>query len=230
MRELLGSLKIQIPEQLYVKDPDSSELGRRIVEHSIILIDDLGFESFTFKKLGQAIGSPESTIYRYFENKHKLLLYLISWYWAWLEYKVAFATANVQACEEQLCNSIRVICETVKQDQNFSHVNEELLQRIVISESSKTFLTKEIDQENKNGYFKNYKNLIDRLVRIISGINSHFEQPRTLASTLLEANHLQKFFGVHMPSITDIDMKDENLIQFMETLTLSILNHGSKRS
>ncbi|MCR9153960.1 MAG: TetR/AcrR family transcriptional regulator [Bacteroidetes bacterium] len=230
MRELLGSLKIQIPEQLYVKDPDSSDLGRKIIETSIILIEDLGFESFTFKKLGTAIGSPESTIYRYFENKHKLLLYLISWYWAWLEYKVAFATANVNNCEDQLKNSIRVICETVTQDQNFSHVNEEVLQRIVISESSKAFLTKEIDAENKNGYFKNYKNLIERLVRIISGISSDFEQPRTLASTLLEANHLQKFFGVHMPSITDIDMKDENLINFMETLTLSILQNGAKRS
>ncbi|MGB0979879.1 MAG: TetR/AcrR family transcriptional regulator, partial [Croceimicrobium sp.] len=204
--------------------------GRKIIETSIILIEDLGFESFTFKKLGTAIGSPESTIYRYFENKHKLLLYLISWYWAWLEYKVAFATANVNNCEDQLKNSIRVICETVTQDQNFSHVNEEVLQRIVISESSKAFLTKEIDAENKNGYFKNYKNLIERLVRIISGISSDFEQPRTLASTLLEANHLQKFFGVHMPSITDIDMKDENLINFMETLTLSILQNGAKRS
>jgi len=230
MRELLGNLKIQIPQQLYVKDPDSSDLGRRIVEHSIILIDELGFECFTFKKLGAAIGSPESTIYRYFENKHKLLLYLISWYWAWLEYKVAFATANVNSYEDQLKNSIAVICETVKQDQNFSHVNEEILQRIVISESSKTFLTKEIDQENKNGYFRNYKNLIERLVQIIGGINPRFKQPRTLASTLLESNHLQKFFGVHMPSITDIEMKDENLIYFMETLTLSILSHGTKRS
>ncbi len=230
MRHLLGSLKIQIPDQLYVKDPESSELGQRIVKNSIELIDQLGFESFTFKKLGNAIGSPESTIYRYFENKHKLLLYLISWYWAWLEYKVAFATANVDACEEQLKNSIRVICETVTQDQNFSHINEETLQRIVISESSKTFLTKEIDQENKNGYFKNYKNLIERLVQIICGINSDFGHPRTLASTLLESNHLQKFFGEHMPSITDIKAKDESLIQFMETMTLSTLRNGTKRS
>lgn len=230
MRELLSNLKIQIPEQLFVKDPESSDLGKRIVEQSIILIDDLGFESFTFKKLGAAIGSPESTIYRYFENKHKLLLYLISWYWAWLEYRVAFATANVATSEDQLRNCISAICETVKQDQNFSHVNEELLQRIVISESSKAFLTKEVDLENKNGYFQNYKNLIERLVRIISDINPDFKHPRTLASTVLEANHLQKFFGEHMPSITDCERKDEQLIQFIETMTSSILNYGTKRS
>lgn len=230
MRDLLGNLKMQIPGQLFVKDPESSDLGKRIVEHSIILINDLGFENFTFKKLGAAIGSPESTIYRYFENKHKLLLYLISWYWAWLEYRVAFATANVGTNEEQLRNSIYAICETVTQDQNFSHVNEELLQRIVISESSKAFLTKEIDLENKNGYFQNYKNLIERLVRIIEGINPGFKHPRTLASTLLEVNHLQKFFGEHMPSITDCGRKDEQLTQFIEIMTSSILNYGIKRS
>ncbi|QNR24077.1 TetR/AcrR family transcriptional regulator [Croceimicrobium hydrocarbonivorans] len=230
MRTLLGSLRIQIPEQLYVKDPETTDLGKRIVEHSILLINELGFECFTFRKLGAAIGSPESTIYRYFENKHKLLLYLISWYWAWLEYKVVFATANVETAEDQLCNSIRTICETVKQDQNFSHINEEVLQRIVIAESSKTFLTKEIDQENKNGYFKNYKNLIERLAGIISDLNPDFKHPRTLASTLLEANHLQKFFGEHMPSITDIATQDEDLIHFIETMTTSILNYGPKRS
>lgn len=230
MRELLSNLKIQTPEQLFVKDPESSDLGKRIVEQSIILIDDLGFESFTFKKLGAAIGSPESTIYRYFENKHKLLLYLISWYWAWLEYRVAFATANVDAHAEQLRNSIYAICETVKQDQNFSHVNEEILQRIVIAESSKAFLTKEVDNENKNGYFQNYKSLIERLVRIITAIAPDFQHPRTLASTLLEANHLQKFFGEHMPSITDCERKDDQLIEFIETMTFSILNHGTKRS
>ena len=230
MRELLSNLKIQTPEQLFVKDPESSDLGKRIVEQSIILIDDLGFESFTFKKLGAAIGSPESTIYRYFDNKHKLLLYLISWYWAWLEYRVAFATANVDAHAEQLRNSIYAICETVKQDQNFSHVNEEILQRIVIAESSKAFLTKEVDNENKNGYFQNYKSLIERLVRIITAIAPDFQHPRTLASTLLEANHLQKFFGEHMPSITDCERKDDQLIEFIETMTFSILNHGTKRS
>lgn len=227
MQRLLGNLKIQIPEQLYVKDPDSSDLGMKIVEHSILLIEELGFESFTFKKLGQAIGSPESTVYRYFENKHKLLLYLTSWYWGWLEYKVAFATANVQSCEMQLENSIRAICETVQEDQDFSHINEEKLQKIVISESSKAFLTKEIDSENKNGYFQSYKNLVDRLESIISGLNPKYPFPKTLASTLLESNHLQKFFGAHIPAITDIARSDEDVIAFFKSMTFSTLNYGS---
>ena len=86
MESLFQSVRITINDKLYVKDPESSNLGKRIVEESILMINDFGFESFTFKKLGQKIGSNESSIYRYFENKHKLLLYLASWYWGWLEY------------------------------------------------------------------------------------------------------------------------------------------------
>lgn len=226
MQSLLGNLKLQIPEKLFVKDPDSSELGKRILTNSIILIEALGFENFTFKKLGAEIGSPESTIYRYFENKHKLLLYLTSWYWGWLEYKVVFATANIESAEKQLENAICAICETVKQDQNFSHINEELLQRIVISESSKAFLTKEIEQENKDGFFKSYKNLVERIVLIVKDINPNYPHPKTLASTLLESNHMQKFFGNHLPSITDISQDDDQVISFFRTMTLSMINYG----
>ena len=56
---------------------------------------EIGFENFTFKKLGEQIGSNESSIYRYFESKHKLMLYLSSWYWAWIEYRLVFATNNI---------------------------------------------------------------------------------------------------------------------------------------
>ena len=37
--------------KIFIKDPESSELGKRIIEHSILLIDEIGFDSFTFKKL-----------------------------------------------------------------------------------------------------------------------------------------------------------------------------------
>lgn len=70
MTELLQSLQIVINSQLYVKDPQSSDLGKRILSEGIRLIGEVGFERFTFKKLGDKIGSNESSIYRYFENKH----------------------------------------------------------------------------------------------------------------------------------------------------------------
>ena len=79
--ERLG-IQITINPNLYCKDPESSDLGKKIVSKSIEMLVELGFEGFTFKKLGQAIGSNESSIYRYFESKHKLLVYLVNWYWS----------------------------------------------------------------------------------------------------------------------------------------------------
>ena len=50
MEEL--QVHITIDPNLYTKNPESSDLGRKIVSQSIVMIDTLGFEGFTFKKLG----------------------------------------------------------------------------------------------------------------------------------------------------------------------------------
>ena len=152
MEHLLQTVKIRINEKIYVKDPESSDLGRRIVENSILMINDMGFENFTFKKLGIKIGSNESSIYRYFENKHKLLLYLTSWYWGWLEYQLVFATNGIADSREKLARAIEIVTKNTEEDNAFSHINEVLLNRIVINEYSKSYLTKEVDTENKEGY------------------------------------------------------------------------------
>ena len=68
-------IKISLNNGLYLKEPQDSKLGRNIIKHSILLIDKFGFESFTFKKLAEEINSTEASIYRYFENKHLLLLF-----------------------------------------------------------------------------------------------------------------------------------------------------------
>jgi len=46
MNDLLLSLKIQVNDKIYVKDPETSSLGRKIIQESIILIDEIGFENF----------------------------------------------------------------------------------------------------------------------------------------------------------------------------------------
>jgi len=97
MNTVLTHIKIQVNEKIYVKDPETSTLGKKIIQESILLIEAIGFEDFTFKKLGERIGSNESSIYRYFESKHKLLLYLSSWYWGWMEYRLVFSTNNIKS-------------------------------------------------------------------------------------------------------------------------------------
>jgi AcrR family transcriptional regulator len=97
MKNILEGLKVNISNKIYIKDPETSELGKNIIENSILLINEIGFDNFTFKKLGERIGSNESSIYRYFENKHKLLLYLSSWYWGWLEFKIVLSTNSINS-------------------------------------------------------------------------------------------------------------------------------------
>ena len=67
-------LGITVNDKLYIKDPQSSELGQKIIENGIILIDEIGFENFTFRRLALKIESTEASVYRYFENKQKFFL------------------------------------------------------------------------------------------------------------------------------------------------------------
>lgn len=203
MEQLLKSVKIGINEKIYVKDPESSDLGKRIIEQSILMINEMGFETFTFKKLGTQIGSNESSVYRYFENKHKLLLYLASWYWGWLEYQLVFATNSISDPRQKLETAITIVTKTTEEDSDFSHINEVLLNKIVINEYSKSYLTKEVDADNKEGYFVIYKRLVGRISKMIQAVNEEYEFPLSLASTVLEGSLHQHFLKDHFTSLTD---------------------------
>lgn len=203
MKNLLSNLKIAVPYKIYIKDPESSALGRRIIESSILLIDQIGFDAFTFKKLGKEIGSNESSVYRYFESKHKLLLYLSSWYWAWIEYQLVFETHSISNNQEKLIKAIDILCRTTKEDTSFTHINEVVLNNIIINENSKSFLTKEVDKENKEGYFIIYKRIVHRLRDMIVAIKPEYRFPSSLASTIIEGSLHQHFLKDHFTSITD---------------------------
>ncbi|WP_461598172.1 TetR/AcrR family transcriptional regulator [Winogradskyella sp.] len=229
MINLLSNLKIAVPDKIFIKDPESSNLGKRIIEHSILLIDEIGFDSFTFKKLGAKIGSNESSIYRYFESKHKLLLYLTSWYWAWIEYQMVFSTHNVPNAKEQLFKAIEVITQTIKEDITITHINEVVLNRIIINEYSKSYLTKEVDSENKEGYFVAYKRVVKRLSEIIQAVNPCYEFPSSLASTVVEGALHQHFLKAHFSSITDCG-KEVTPTEFFINLTLNVLKSSTNES
>ncbi len=216
MKYLLQNLKVSINDKIYLKDPESSSLGKRIIENSIIMIDEMGFESFTFKKLGEKIGSNESSIYRYFENKHKLLLYLTSWYWGWLEYQLVFSTNSISSSKKKLKMAIEIITRTIEEDSSFSHINEVLLSKIVVNENSKSYLTKEVDKENKEGYFSIYKRLVSRIKDMIIDVDHKYKYPSSLASTIIEGALYQHFLKEHFSSLTDCDEKNTPTEYFTE--------------
>lgn len=222
MKNLLSNLKIEIPSGIYIKDPETSKLGRRIIESSIILIEEIGFENFNFKKLGKIIGSNESSIYRYFESKHTLLVYLTSWYWGWIQYLLVIETYSINNPKEKLIKAIEVLAKETEQDNNFSHINEALLSLIVINENSKSYSTKEVDIENKEGFFKLYKEVVKRFAEIISNYNNFYKHPLTLASTIIEGILHQQFVKLHFKSLTNCDENTTTTSFFIE-LTLNVL-------
>jgi AcrR family transcriptional regulator len=197
-------IKLNLNHKSYLRDPEQTDLGRRIITESITLIDSLGFEQFTFRKLATLISSTEASIYRYFENKHKLLVYLISWYWAWLEYQIDYKTNNIADPEERLRIIIKVISDSQLIDPAFAHIDESALHRIVVAESTKVYLTKEVDNDNKDGLFKEYKSLVRIISNVVLEINPDYPYSHALISTVLEAAHQQSYFARHLPSLTEV--------------------------
>src|SRR5690606_25243018 len=125
----LMQMNIQVTEPVYLKDPQGTDLGRRIIEHSVVLIDELGLDKFTFGKLAASLGTAESSIYRYFDNKHRLLIYLIGWYWSWREYKLVFDTANIGDAATKLERGVRSITEPITDKGNFGYLDLRALYR-----------------------------------------------------------------------------------------------------
>jgi len=205
MDQLLPQIKLTINSKLFIKDPESSQLGQEIIKESIHLINTIGFEKFTFKKLGLKINSNESSIYRYFENKHKLLLYLSSLYWGILEYRLVFETNNLVDPVKKLEKAVDVVAgtpQTVETNLRFDLLG---LRAIVIAEFTKSYHNKSVDLENKEGFFSEYKRLVNRIVKMILDINSNFPYPKTWASNLIDGSLHQHFLVEHFPSITDCE-------------------------
>ncbi len=216
-------IQIKMNEKLFLRNPEQSELGKKIILHSIQLIYKNGFEAFTFKKLAKEIGSTEAGIYRYFENKHRLLIYLTAWYWSWLEYQVIFQTNNINDPMIKLKMVVKLLASTVEDDISTDHIDESILHQIIITEGSKTYLTKHVSEDNKDQLFKPYKDLCAVIGNMILECNSSYKYPRSLASTIIEMAHFQNFFMKNLPSLTDFGgNKDElEIISFLEDLVFS---------
>ncbi len=212
-------------EHLYLKDPTSSDLGHKILSGSIVLISSLGFEKFTFKKLALEIDTTEASIYRYFESKQKILLYLINWYWSCMWFRIHMGTQNIIDAEVRLKNCIHILTAIPNPINELVLDNELALKQIVINESSKVLLTKNVDDENKNGTFSEYKKVVEFVSSIILEINPTYEFPNMLISTMIEGSNQQHFFAEHLPRLTNINQEDDLVESFFrDTLLKAIQN------
>lgn len=211
-------IKIELNDGLYLRDPQDSKLGRKIIQFSIVMIDKLGFESFNFKKLAIEINSTEASLYRYFENKHLLLLYLVNWYWEWVNYLINLNTMNVQDPKKKLEIVVHSLVFATSDNSLVEFIDENKLHKIVVFEGIKAYHTFNIDKENSVGMFKSYKDLIEVISLIVLEINPDFKYPHTLASNLFEMTNNQLFFARHLPRLTDIPVKNNHEIEAKKML------------
>lgn len=224
---LAGNMELQVRirmnEQLFLRDPEETLLGKKILRESIRMIDEIGFEDFTFRKLAARINTTEASVYRYFENKHRLLIYLLAWYWSLLEYRLIYHTRNVISPEKKIKKLIELLLNEVDDDIWEDAATRKSLYRIAIQESNKTYLTRLVAENNKARFYKPYKDLCSRVAGIFLEYNPAYPFGRSLASTLIEMGHFQFFFKNNLPSLTDFGKEKTNgrLREFLETLVFS---------
>lgn len=205
----------RVNANIFLKDPEHSELGKRIVKHAIDLMYELGYEQFTFKKLAQEIQTTEATVYRYFENKHRLLLYILNWYWCYMEYLVDMKLQHITSKRDKLEMILTLLTEELSGSSGEYDYNKKYLNKIVIRESSKVYLVRDVQEINKEEVFKPYKDLCARIAQIISDYNKSYKFPRSLSTTLIETSHDQQYFSENLPRLTDANPKRKENFTFI---------------
>lgn len=225
MQDMEFAVRIKMNEKLYLRDPEQSELGKNILEHGLELINKIGFEEFTFKKLALSIKTTEAGIYRYFENKHRFLIYLITFYWSYLEYKIMFKLNNITEPEKKIKKIVELLVTEDVENDTPSYLDSSKLHELIMWEGSKAYLSRHVGADNKDQLFKPYKDLCARFSTVILEYNSKYKFPHSLATTVVEMAHAQKFFKKNLPALTDFANEKDNkrLILFLENMVFSSL-------
>lgn len=217
--------KIKLNSKLYLRDPEGTEVGKQIVRTSVIMISEMGYEQFTFKKLALEINSTEATVYRYFENKHKVLIYLLDWYWSFIEFQVIFQLNNINSSKEKIKKIIDILVWEDNAATTFTELDIQALYYIAIAEGSKTYLSKDVDENNKEMLYKPFKDLCARIASIFVEFKPNYKYPSSLASTLVETSHLQYYFMHHLPRLCDFAKKKnpKDLEAYLEHIIFAAL-------
>jgi len=143
-----------------------------------------------------------------------------------MDFLLTIKLENISDKKERLLIVVRLLTNDFTENTNQVDYNKKFLNKIVITESSKVYLVKEVAEINKNKVFQPYKDLCSRIAAIISEYNSTYKYPRSLSTTLIETSHHQQFFSVNLPKLTDIDsqINPEFTSHFMEDFLFKVLD------
>ncbi|MBN2868707.1 MAG: TetR/AcrR family transcriptional regulator, partial [Flavobacteriaceae bacterium] len=119
--------------------------------------------------------------------------------------------------------AIDILTRTTTLDSDFEHIDEVVLKRIIIHEYSKSYLTKQVDLDNDEGYFTIYKRIVLRLKKIIIEVDSDYNHPFCLANTVIEGALHQQYLKDHFKSISGLK-PNEAPTSFYKDLVFNTLN------
>ncbi|MEM9546609.1 MAG: TetR/AcrR family transcriptional regulator [Bacteroidota bacterium] len=204
------NITIDINKSIYLRDPLETSLGKRIIEHAIVLIHEIGFEELNFKKLAISMNSTEASIYRYFENKYKLLAYLVAWYWDFMHFSILMDTRNIKDPRAKLHQSIDTLVNSLNTPFTPAYIDESKLHTVVVENATKVYHNKKVDSLNKEGFYSNYKKIVKTISQMILEIEPKFKYPIALATNLIEQSLNNEYYMEHLPSLTDVSKNMEN--------------------
>jgi len=219
-------ITIKVNPKTFLRDPAETELGRKIIKHGIELLSETGFQCFNFKQLAKAMDSTEASVYRYFENKHFLLVYLTSWYWDYLDYLIMINTRNITDPKDRLRLAVKTMVEGSTEASPVDYINQKKLHKIVVEQSTKVFHNRKVEDNDKCGLFKNFTNLNNNIAALISACNADFKYPRALATNVLKLAIDHTYYAEHMCAITEVtnccqtkhDQLEEMINYFLDRL------------
>jgi hypothetical protein len=160
---MIKGIKFSFSNHLYLKFPHETKYGNRLLSHTVELMAPTGFEAFTFRKLDIEMKSAEASIFRCFENKHQLLVFLSCWYWEWVHYLVHIHTLKIKSPEEQLRRTIHQLLQSSEQSNLTEYINENLLHKLLVGKVVKAIHYHDVYDENRQGMFKSRKELVDKI-------------------------------------------------------------------
>jgi hypothetical protein len=102
---------------------------------------------------------------------------------------------------------------------------EKRLQRIVIHEAPKVFLTKAVDADHQTGYHSIYTEIVRYVSGLVRAYKPSCKYPEMLVSTLLEGSLQQRFFSEHLPEVTNASEQEDAVAVFYKQLFFSFLHH-----
>lgn len=204
-----------MPRYLIEPDPGlvlrdtTSAMGVRIVHEGLDLLNELGLEAFTFKKLAEHIGCTEVTVYHYFANKQRLLQYYFQVYWLWLGTHCRQEGRALKDPLERLHGDIEVLCGLWPKDALAGRLDPADLRELVINEGSKSFMHKNVDSDNELKLFKPYKDLCAHIASELKACSPKMKSPRSFATTLVEMSHSLEFAMHHLPALTELSTRKD---------------------